>query len=156
MSFIRPWILWYLLVSGPPFSAFCQSLGRLERDAGLLEPGRYVETNKGEGLLLSLSQNAKTVGLLYLAWQWRGEGYVCSLAHTFITNRELGEKVWGGEGRGSVGNGGLMRATWEDVWFIALWEELVDVQQKPKGNWAFLVRWFCGLQKYLVLCVCIR
>lgn len=40
---------------------------------------------------------------------------MCSLAHTFITNRELGEKVWGGEGRGSVGNGGLMRATWEDV-----------------------------------------
>lgn len=106
--------------------------------------------------MLSLELNAKTADLLNLVWQWQGEGYVCSLAHTFISSREFGAKVWGGEGRGSVGNVGLMRVMWEDVWFITLWEELVDVQQISKGNWALLVRWFCGLEVYLMLCVCIR
>lgn len=36
-----------------------------------------------------------------------------SLAHTFISSREFGEKVCGGEG--SVGNVGLVRVMWEDV-----------------------------------------
>lgn len=158
MSFLRPWSVWDLLVSGLPFSASCQSLDRLEKDAGLLKPGRYVQTNKGERRSIAFTQSKckDSSGLLYLAWQWQGEGCMCSLAHAFITNREPGEKVWGGERRGSVGNGGPMRAMWEDVWFIALWGELVDVLQKPKGNGALLVRWFCGLQKCLVLCVCIR
>lgn len=40
---------------------------------------------------------------------------MCSLAHTFISSREFREKVCGGEGRGSVGNVGLVRVMWEDV-----------------------------------------
>lgn len=66
-------------------------------------------------MLLSPKQNAKRAGSLYLAWQRQEEGYVLSLAHTFVSGREFGEKVWGGEGRGSMGNVGLMRVMWEDI-----------------------------------------